>query len=85
MVISRLSGCGLLESGGGMNPYTSGLVRNLIESGGLDRNISSLQKVYSKRRDAMDEALRSHLVQAEYTIPEVGFFFWVVMLVVDGA
>jgi len=76
-VISRLSGSGLLESGGGMNPYTSALVRGLIESGGLDENISSLQREYSKRKDALDAALRSHLPQAEYAIPEGGFFFWV--------
>jgi 2-aminoadipate transaminase len=84
-VISRLSGCGLLESGGGMNPYTSALVRGLIESGGLDENISSLQRVYSKRRDALDMALRSHLPQAEYAIPGGGFFFWVRIPGVDAA
>ncbi|MFL7891232.1 MAG: PLP-dependent aminotransferase family protein [Anaerolineales bacterium] len=85
MVINRLSGCGLLESGGGMNPYTSALVRSLIESGGLEKNISSLQGEYSRRRDAMDVALRSHLPQAEYTIPEGGFFFWVKIPGVDAA
>jgi 2-aminoadipate transaminase len=84
-VISRLSGCGLLESGGGMNPYTSALVRGLIESGGLDENISSLQREYSKRKDALDAALRSHLPQAEYAIPEGGFFFWVRIPGVDAA
>jgi len=84
-IISRLSGCGLLESGGGMNPYTSALVRSLIESGGLEKNISSLQGEYSRRRDAMDVALRSHLPQAEYTMPEGGFFFWVKIPGVDAA
>jgi DNA-binding transcriptional MocR family regulator len=76
-VIERLVSCGLLESGGGMNPYTSALVRGLIEDGGLDENITKLQGEYSRRLETLDEALRMHLPHAEYVKPEGGFFFWV--------
>ncbi len=76
-VNKRLAGSGLLESGGGMNPYTSALVRGLIESGELEKNITSLQKEYASRLNAMDFALRQHLPTAEYTHPQGGFFFWV--------
>jgi len=84
-VIERLSSCGLLESGGGMNPYTSALVRGLIESGGLDENIANLRRDYFQRLTAMDAALRRHLPQAEYELPQGGFFFWVKIPGVDAA
>jgi DNA-binding transcriptional MocR family regulator len=76
-VIQQLAGSGLLESGGGMNPYTSALVCSLIESGELEKNITSLQKEYASRLNAMDFALHQHLPTAVYTYPQGGFFFWV--------
>ena len=84
-VIKRLAGSGLLESGGGMNPYTSALVRGLIESGELEKNITSLRREYALRLSAMDAALRQHLSEAEYTLPQGGFFFWVHLPGVDAA
>lgn len=84
-VIKRLAGSGLLESGGGMNPYASALVRGLIESGELDKNIARLQKEYTSRLEAMDSALRIHLPQANYSLPRGGFFFWVQLPGVDAS
>ena len=84
-VITRLAACGLLESGGGMNPYTSALVRGLIDSGGLDENIAKLQNEYSQRLEAMDSALQKYLPQSEYNKPEGGFFFWVKLPGVNAA
>ena len=84
-VIERLAGSGLLDSGGGMNPFNSALVRGLIESGGLEKNITSLRKEYTLRLNALDAALRLHLPAAEYTRPEGGFFFWVLLPGVDAA
>ena len=83
-VNDRLAGSGLLESGGGMNPYTSALVRGLIESGGLEENIYSLRREYSLRLDAMEAALHQHLPSAVYKLPQGGFFFWVQLPGVDG-
>ncbi len=76
-VIKQLASCGLLESGGGMNPYASALVRGLIESGELAKNINRLRNEYASRLDAMHGALSEHLPHAKYTLPEGGFFFWV--------
>jgi DNA-binding transcriptional MocR family regulator len=83
-IIKRLAGSGLLESGGGMNPYTSALVRGLIESGELEKNITSLQEEYASRLDAMDAALLQHLPTAVFTLPQGGFFFWVHLPGVDA-
>jgi DNA-binding transcriptional MocR family regulator len=76
-IIQRLTGCGLLTSGGGMNPFTSAVVCGLIESGDLKKNIANLVRVYSARVRAMDESLRRHLPDAEFTTPQGGYFFWV--------
>jgi len=85
VVIERLAGSGLLDSGGGMNPFTSALVREVIESGGLDKNIASLRIEYAGRLNALDAALHQHLPAAEYTLPQGGFFFWVRLPDVDTA
>jgi 2-aminoadipate transaminase len=84
-VIERLVGSGLLDSGGGMNPFTSALVRGLVESGGLKENITSLRKEYALRLNALDAALHQHLPTAEYTRPQGGFFFWVRLPGVDAS
>lgn len=84
-VIKKLAGCGLLDSGGGMNPFMSALIRPLIESGGLAQNLTHLRTVYAHRLNVLDEALRQYLPQAEYTLPQGGFFFWVRLPGVDTA
>ena len=68
-----------------MNPFTSAVVRGLIESGGLEANIALLRQEYAHRLKVMDTALRLYLPQAEYVIPKGGFFFWVRFPGVDTA
>ncbi|MBN2149075.1 MAG: PLP-dependent aminotransferase family protein [Anaerolineales bacterium] len=74
---SALAGCGLLDSGGGLNPFTSAIVRGLLESGDLEENVRHLQAVYRSRVAVMDTALREHIPEATYQVPKGGFFFWV--------
>ena len=76
-LIQRLNNCGLLTSGGGMNPFTSAVVRGLIEDGSLQRNITHLVETYSARVNSMDEALKRYLPEAQFTTPRGGYFFWV--------
>lgn len=75
-VIQRLAGSGLLDSGGGLNPFTSALMRGLVESGGLEENITHLRETYAHRLGVLGSALRRHLPQAEYAHPQGGFYFW---------
>jgi DNA-binding transcriptional MocR family regulator len=75
--IQTLAGCGLLDSGGGLNPFTSAVVREVIESGGLTQNISQLKDIYSHRRMVMDSALRRQLPELTWKVPQGGYFFWV--------
>jgi DNA-binding transcriptional MocR family regulator len=81
--IRRLAGCGLLDSGGGMNPFTSAIVRYLLESGDLARNIAALRKAYRLRLAALTAALDRHLPEAAYSMPQGGFFAWVRLPGVD--
>ena len=76
-LIRRLVECGLLTSGGGMNPFTSAIVRSVVESGALQDNIGRLRRVYSARVQAMEASLRRHLPGAEFVTPRGGYFFWV--------
>lgn len=76
-IIQRFTTSGLLDSGGGMNPFASAVMRDVIERGGLNENISKLLGIYSQRIKAMDMSLRRHLPEAEFITPHGGFFFWV--------
>ncbi len=75
--IKRFVTSGLLDSGGGLNPFTAALVRGAIEAGDLEANINKLIKIYGSRLNTMGSALREHLPDAEYSTPRGGFFFWV--------
>ena len=75
--IKRFNTCGLLDSGGGLNPFTSAIVRSVIESGGLENNINKLINIYRARIHVMDSNLRQHLPDLEYSTPHGGYFFWI--------
>jgi DNA-binding transcriptional MocR family regulator len=75
-IIERMNGCGLLVSGGGMNPFTSLVIREMIDSGELDRNVAELIATYTHRLNHMDALIKKYLPQAEYSRPGGGYFFW---------
>lgn len=75
--LEGLTGCGLVDSGGGLNPFTSGVMRSAIELGLLQRQLENLKKVYRQRKAALSEALKKHLSDTVTFIePEGGFFIW---------
>jgi DNA-binding transcriptional MocR family regulator len=79
-VIKRIVQCGLLDSGGGLNPFTSGIVRSAMELGLMDENLTLLKETYSRRMQAMSAALRSRLpASVRFTEPSGGFFIWLVL------
>jgi 2-aminoadipate transaminase len=83
--LQALVTCGLLDSGGGLNPFTSGIVRGLVETGGLKAHIAQLCATYQRRAAAMEAALRKHLPTAFYRAPQGGYFFWVKLPGVEDA
>ena len=82
--IKPLISNGLMDSGGGLNPFTSAIVLELIEAGDLEENIAGLIATYRSRLAVMDTALRRELPQAIFKTPQGGFFFWVCLPGVDG-
>ncbi len=82
-VMKRIVASGMLDSGGGMNPFASAVVRSVIESGGLEKNIADLNQTFVKRIRTMEQCLRVHFPQAEFSTPHGGYFFWVKLPGVD--
>ncbi len=79
-IIERMVHCGLLDSGGGLNPFTSGVVCSAIELGLLAEHLALLRRTYSERLAAMCAALREQLSgRIAFQQPEGGFFIWVKM------
>ncbi len=79
-VIGRIVQCGLLDSGGGVNPFTSGVVRSAMELGLLNRNLTLLKDTYSRRMQAMCTALRQRLPgSVRFADPAGGFFIWLAL------
>lgn len=76
-IVTRLEGCGLVDSGGGLGPFISALVCAALENGGLEENIANLVSIYRSKLAVMDEGLRRHLPGVSYAVPEGGYFFWV--------
>ena len=74
--VRRFMQSGLLDSGGGLNPFTSAIVRYTIESGGLTKNIEKLKAEYASRVSEMNKIIQRFLPMAEYDPPEGGYFFW---------
>jgi DNA-binding transcriptional MocR family regulator len=67
---------GLLESGGGLNPFTSAVVQSLIELGLQDECLAHLKNVYHERSAALSVALRQQTPALSFATPGGGFFIW---------
>ena len=74
--IKRLVTSGLLDSGGGMNPFTSAIIRSVMECGDLEKHVHQLINTYHPRLQKMDSLLRQHLTDLTYIVPKGGYFFW---------
>lgn len=76
-LIDRLTHCGLLDSSGGLSPFTSGIVRIALEEGWVDRYLITLRATYRARAAAMSEALHREAGSAvQFQAPRGGYFFW---------
>lgn len=78
-LVEKLALCGLTDSGGSLNHFTSALVRSLLELDLLDPYIEELKTVYAARAQALAAALRRELPEAHFTEAEGGFFLWLTL------
>jgi 2-aminoadipate transaminase len=76
VLLDTLLASGVLESGGGLNPFTSGVMHSMIELGLEDQCLDSLRGVYRERCAALSTALRGQLPSCSFVEPEGGFFIW---------
>jgi 2-aminoadipate transaminase len=58
------------------NMLAEAVVLELCRSGGLDRNIDFVKGALRARRDALVEALRERIPEAEFVVPGGGYFLW---------
>lgn len=76
-LMERLNTCGLLDSGGGLNPFTSNVIRYVLEQGWQDVHLDRLKEIYSQRIQSMQAAISRHLGDTvEFSKPQGGYFFW---------
>jgi 2-aminoadipate transaminase len=55
------------------------IVWELCRSGGLAENTETVKRALKERRDALVVALGKHLPEAEFVVPEGGYFLWLTL------
>jgi 2-aminoadipate transaminase len=58
------------------NMLAEAIVLELCRSGGLDENIAFVKGALRERRDALVSALDEQIPEAEFVVPEGGYFLW---------
>ncbi len=53
------------------------IVAEFCESGAIDRSIETVKNALRERRDVLCRALEEHLPEAEFVVPEGGYFLWI--------
>lgn len=76
-LLQKLVESGLVDSGGGLNPFTSNLVKVVLERGWQDVYLRQLKDIYGSRLETMNRALEQYVVEGlSFAKPAGGFFFW---------
>lgn len=77
-MIRKLTKSGLLQSGGGFNPFTSEIVNSVIHSGSLNTNLDKLKRTFKKRADVfINQITKNFPDQAVFKVPSGGYFVWI--------
>ena len=79
-LIERAIGSGLRNMGGGANPLMANILATYCRRGLLEPHIFQLRRLYAERREAMLEALETHMPGGvDWTRPSGGFFVWLAL------
>lgn len=76
-LLQTLTQSGLVQSGGGLNPFVSGAMRSMIDLGLADAVLDDLRGVYAARSAVLCGALRELLPTVTFVEPAGGYFVWV--------
>jgi 2-aminoadipate transaminase len=61
------------------NMVSQSIVYEFCASGALERSIETVRTALAERADTLANALRSELAEAEFVIPQGGYFMWVTL------
>jgi len=61
------------------NMVAQSIVYEFCASGAIDRSIETVRTALAERADALADALRSELPEAEFVAPEGGYFMWLTL------
>lgn len=79
-MLRRMKRAGVIQSGGGINPFTANMVANFCISGWMEPHIEMLRGKYRERRDKLLAALEKHMPgDVQWTTPDGGFFIWLTL------
>ncbi|XP_055843995.1 2-aminoadipate transaminase [Episyrphus balteatus] len=77
---SILETCGLLNSGGCLNNYTSGIMASLLDLGLGQAHAKMVKELYEERMLATCDILRNNLPKScQFIEPQGGYFVWIQM------
>ena len=80
-LVQRFVLCGLVDSGGGLNHFTSNIVRVVLERGWQVGYLHQLRQTYRQRIAVMQGELSAHFGdRLRYRPPQGGYFFWIELL-----
>ena len=75
-LLDTLMDSGLIQSGGGLNPFVAGVMRSMLELGLADECLDALRRVYAERSASLCRALRDAFPDAVLVEPQGGYFVW---------
>ncbi len=77
-LLDRLFGCGQLDSSGALNPFVSGIVHTMIDSGAQGAHVEAVRGELTARARALGAALGAALPPAAaFRPPTGGYFIWI--------
>ncbi|MEZ4675184.1 MAG: hypothetical protein R2932_13180 [Caldilineaceae bacterium] len=75
--VNRFVEGGIVQSGGGLSPFVSGVVRSALDLGLQETYLRELRTLYAARIVAMDAVLRRELPEwIHFATPAGGYFYW---------
>jgi 2-aminoadipate transaminase len=78
--IQRSVDCGVMQMGGGANPFAAHVVSEYCRTGRLEPHIAELRQVYRHRCEVTLKALERHMPPGvTWTRPRGGFFVWLTL------
>ncbi len=75
-LLSPFTGCGYLDSGGGLNPFVSSIVSSVIELGLQESYLKKLKEIYQNRMATLCDALSLKIPTLHFREPSGGYFIW---------